>query len=97
MTDTARAADTDAAELERRGRRWLIWSFIFCPCHLPISIAVLAMIFGGTAVGALISRNTIGVGVAFGVVYAIGVAIGLRHIRRADSIKSCQAGACEVG
>ena len=86
----------DATAMERRGRRWLIWSFVFCPCHLPISIAVLATIFGGTAVGALVSRNTIGVGVAFGVVYAIGVGIGLRHIRRADTIKACRTGACEI-
>ena len=96
MTDTVRAPDADASALERRGRRWLIWSFVFCPCHLPISIAVLAMIFGGTAVGTLISRNTIGVGIAFGVVYVIGVGIGLRHIRRADSIKACRAGSCEI-
>ncbi|NNC43789.1 MAG: hypothetical protein HKO03_11190, partial [Acidimicrobiia bacterium] len=66
-------ADDRSRERERRGRRWLIWSFVFCPCHLPLSMAVLALIFGGTAFGSLISRNTLGVGIVFGVVYAIGV------------------------
>jgi hypothetical protein len=83
----------DPVALERRGRRWLIWSFIFCPCHLPWSMAVLAAIFGGSAMGALISRNTIGVGIVFGLIYAIGVAIGFRHIRAA---KRCEDGACRI-
>lgn len=83
----------DPVALERRGRRWLIWSFIFCPCHLPWSMAVLAAVFGGSAMGALISRNTIGVGIVFGLVYAIGIAIGLRYIRAA---KKCEDGSCRI-
>ncbi len=86
----------DPAALERRGRRWLIWSFIFCPCHLPISMGVLAAIFGGSAFGALISRNTLGVGLVLGSIYAIGVGIGFRHLRAAAAGKDCSGGACEV-
>ncbi len=97
LIDIAPAAEADQfLDRERRGRRWLIWSFIFCPCHLPLSMAVLAVIFGGTAFGSLISRNTLGVGIAFGVVYAIGVAIGFRHLRAAAAGKDCSAGACEI-
>ena len=66
---------------KRRGRRWLIWSFIFCPCHLPISMAVLAAIFGGSAFGTLIGRNTLGVGLILGAIYAVGVGIGFRHLK----------------
>lgn len=83
-------------ERERRGRRWLIWSFVFCPCHLPLSMAVLALIFGGTAFGSLISSNTLGVGIAFGLLYAVGVGIGFRHLRAAAVGKDCSAGACEI-
>jgi hypothetical protein len=82
--------------LERRGRRWLIWSFVFCPCHLPISMAVLAAVFGGSAAGAMISRNTIGVGLALGAIYAIGVAIGFRHLRAAGLGKDCRRGDCTI-
>lgn len=89
-----RVSDPDA--VERRGRRWLIWSFIFCPCHLPLSMAVLATIFGGSAFGALISRNTLGVGLVFGAIYAVGVGIGLHHIRKATAGRDCSDGACEL-
>jgi len=86
--------DPDAQE--RRGRRWLIWSFIFCPCHLPWSMALLASIFGGSALGTMISHNAIGVGIAFGVVYAIGVGIGFKHIRRAVRGRDCSKGQCKI-
>ena len=86
----------DSTQREKRGRRWLLWSFIFCPCHLPVSMVVLASIFGGTAIGSVISRNTIRVGVAFGVVYAIGVGIGFRHLRAAAAGKDCAAGDCDI-
>lgn len=40
--------------LERRGRRWIFGSFVFCPCHLPLTLAVLATVLGGTALGAFL-------------------------------------------
>lgn len=86
----------DPLAAERRGRRWLIWSFIFCPCHLPVTMGVLAAIFGGSAFGALIGRNTLGVGLVLGAIYAIGVGIGFRHLRAAAAGKDCSGGACEV-
>ncbi len=85
---------SSAAASEKRGRRWLIWSFIFCPCHLPLSMAVLAAIFGGSAFGTLISRNTLGVGIVFGIIYAIGVGIGFRHLRRATAGADCSGTEC---
>ncbi|MGI9610218.1 MAG: hypothetical protein ACR2NL_07970 [Acidimicrobiia bacterium] len=81
---------------ERQGRRWLLWSFIFCPCHLPITMAVLAAIFGGSAFGALISRNTLGVGLFFGLLYAAGVAVGFWHLRAAAAGRDCSGGSCEI-
>ncbi len=86
----------DPVALERRGRRWLIWSFIFCPCHLPVTMGVLAALFGGSAFGALIDRNTLGVGLVLGAIYAVGVGIGFRHLRAAAAGKDCSGGTCEV-
>jgi hypothetical protein len=85
-----------ASALERKGRRWLLWSFIFCPCHLPITMGLLAAVFGSSALGALIASNRLWVGVISGVLYAIGVGIGFRHLRRATAGIDCSTGSCEV-
>lgn len=90
------ATPADVIALEKRGRRWLVWSFVFCPCHLPLTMAVLAAIFGGSALGALISRNTLAVGVIFGLIYAVGVGVGFRHLRKAAAGKDCSAGSCDI-
>lgn len=86
----------DPDRLERTGRRWLIWSFVFCPCHLPWTIAVLAAVFGGTALGGAIRANALVVGVVSTTLYAIGVGIGFRYIRRATAGRSCSGGSCTL-
>ena len=87
---------TTADQSTRRGRLWLAFSFIACPCHLPITMAVLATLFGGSAFGSMVSRNTIGVGIAFGIVYLIGVGIGFKHLRAATKDIDCSTGSCEI-
>ena len=86
----------DARALERRGRRWLLWSFLFCPCHLPLTMAVLAAVFGGTAFGALLAANTVTVGVVLGLVYVAGVAVGFRHLRAATRGYDCSGDTCTI-
>jgi hypothetical protein len=41
---------------ERQGRMWVIGSFIVCPCHLPITLAILSTLFGGSVLGAAIRQ-----------------------------------------
>ena len=96
MTDQQIDSHGAADELERRGRRWLIWSFILCPCHLPITMAVLATVLGGSAFGAVVQRNTLMVGLVVGSIYAVGVAIGLRYVRQATKDRDCASGSCDV-
>ncbi len=79
---------------ERKGRKWLLVSFLFCPCHLPVIMAVLGVLFGGTALGAVVGRNTIGVGIVFGVIYAILLAVGFRHLKAATRDIDCSDGEC---
>lgn len=79
---------------ERLGRRWLIWSFILCPCHLPITLGVLGVVFGGSAFGAVIKSNGLGIGIALTSLYAIGLTIGLRHIHTANKDRNCSDGSC---
>lgn len=83
---------TDARE--RRGRRWLFVSFLFCPCHLPLIMAALGVLFGGSAFGALVGRNTLGVGIVFGLVYSILLLIGFRQLRAATKDVDCSDGEC---
>ncbi len=59
-------------------------------------MAVLAAIFGGSAFGALIGRNTLGVGIVFGLLYAAGVGIGFRHLRAAAKGKDCSDNSCTI-
>jgi hypothetical protein len=94
--DTASITADAAKALERKGRRWLLWSFVFCPCHLPLTMAVLAAVFGGSAFGVMLKQNTLWVGIVCAVLYAAGVAVGFRHLRRATKGIDCSTGACEI-
>lgn len=81
---------------EKLGRRWLLVSFVFCPCHLPIIMGVLGALFGGSAFGALVGRNTIAVGIVFGTIYAALLVIGFRHLRAATEDIDCSTGECKL-
>ena len=59
-------------------------------------MAALGVLFGGSAFGALVGRNTLGVGLVFGVIYSILVVIGFRHLRAATSQVDCSTGECEL-
>jgi mercuric ion transport protein len=82
-TPTPTATAVDVTGLERRGRRWLIVSFLACPCHLPLTLAVLAGVLGGTALGALLREHTVLAGTLVGAAWLAGTARGLLLIRRA--------------
>ncbi len=90
-------AEPTPDRLERTGRRWLIWSFVLCPCHLPVTMAVLATAFGGTAFGAMLQANRLGVGLIVGALYVAGAGIGFRYIRRATAGRNCADGSCTIG
>lgn len=74
----------DPVHLERRGRRWLIWSFLACPCHLPLTLAILGGVLGGTALGAALREHTLLAGLIIASAWAAGTARGLLLVRRAE-------------
>jgi hypothetical protein len=74
----------DVTTGERQGRRWLAWSFLFCPCHLPITLSILATVAGGTALGALLREHIWLAGGIVTSVWAAGTARGFLLIRRAQ-------------
>ena len=81
---------------EKTGRKWLAVSFVFCPCHLPVIMAALGVVFGGSAFGTLVGRNTVGVGLVFGAIYAVLLVVGFRHLRAATKDIDCSTGECTL-
>lgn len=81
---TAITTQAETPELERRGRWWLIVSFLACPCHLPLTLGALGVVLGGTAVGALLRDHMVLAGVVIASAWLLGTARGLWLIRRAQ-------------
>ena len=86
------AASEQTPALERRGRAWLLWSFVLCPCHLPISLGVLTALLAGTSVGASLRDHTWAAGILITVTWMLGTAYGFRLIRQAQRT----GGACPI-
>jgi cytochrome c biogenesis protein CcdA len=84
------ATPTQAA-VERRGRRFIFGSFVLCPCHLPITLGVLAAVLGGTALGTFLRANMVLAGVVITAAWLAGTARGFMLVRMA------RRGSCPVG
>lgn len=80
----ASAPAVDGKALERRGRAWLIWSFLACPCHLPLTLGFLGIVLGGTALGAVLRDNVWLAGGLITAVWAAGTARGLWLVRKGE-------------
>lgn len=70
--------------LERRGRWWLAVSFLLCPCHLPLTLGLLASVLGGTALGGLLRDHGRIAAAVIAATWLAGTARGLTWIRRAE-------------
>lgn len=75
---------------ERRGRRWIFGSFVLCPCHLPVTLAIVVSLAGGTALGGLLRDHMLLAGLVITAGWVIGTANGFRLVRHA------QRGTCPV-
>lgn len=78
--------------LERRGRAWLLWSFLLCPCHLPLSLAALTAVLAGTSIGVMLRDHVWVAGALISVAWAAGAGYGFRLIRQAERA----GGACPI-
>lgn len=82
----------ESTDLEKRGRLWLLVSFLACPCHLPLTLGILAVVLGGTAVGAVLRDHAVLAGIIIAAVWVAGTGRGLWLIRQAER----NGGACTV-
>lgn len=87
-----RAARSCSMPLERRGRRWIFGSFVFCPCHLPLTLGVLATVSGGTVVGALLRDHALVAGAVITTAWVAGTWRGFRLVRVAQRASSVPTG-----
>jgi Fe2+ transport system protein B len=84
------ACDIDAArkQAERKGLAWVIGSFAFCPCHLPITLALVASLLSGTAIGAVVNGHLWIAGILITIVWALGTWRGFRYLSAAEQGRS---------
>lgn len=75
---------------EAQGRRWIFGSFLLCPCHLPITLAVIGSLAGGTVLGGLLRDHALLAGAVVTLGWMIGTANGFRLVRHA------QRGTCPI-
>ena len=84
------AATSGPPVVERRGRRWIFGSFLLCPCHLPLTLAVVVSLAGGTVIGGLLRDHVVLAGVVISLGWAAGTANEFRLVRHA------QRGTCPI-
>jgi Fe2+ transport system protein B len=77
-------ATATAGRLERRGMAWMIGAFVFCPCHLPITLGALALLFGGTAAGVSLRAHPYVAGAVVTILWAAGTWRGFHLVRLAQ-------------
>jgi len=63
---------------------WMIGAFVFCPCHLPITLGVLGLLFGGTAAGALLRAHPYVAGAVVTLLWGAGTWRGFQLVRSAQ-------------
>lgn len=71
------------AQADRRGVLWIAGAFILCPCHLPITLAVLGAMLSGTALGAVLSGHVFAAGAVISIAWLAGTLHGFNLMRRA--------------
>ena len=70
-------------QAENRGMAWVIGAFLFCPCHLPLTLALAAALLSGTAAGVLLRNHPYVAGSVITAVWVAGTWRGIHYFRAA--------------
>ena len=63
----------------------MIGAFVFCPCHLPITLRALALLLGGTVAGAALRAHPYIAGMIVTLLWAAGTWRGFALVNRAKT------------
>ena len=80
----AQEIDPSHARAHVRGLLWVAGAFLFCPCHLPLTLWLLAGLLAGTAMGAVVVAHPIMSGTLTTAVWLIATWHGMRLMKRAE-------------
>lgn len=93
-------SNREARSAENRGRLWLVLSYVLCPCHLPVTMALLVTLAGGTAVGAAMTESMWRLGAVMAGLYGLALWRGFHHLRRAKAAvqpdRACSTRWCDI-
>jgi len=64
-----------------RGLLWVAGAFVFCPCHLPLTLWFLAAVFAGTTAGVLVQGHPFMTAIVTTIVWLLGTWHGMRLLR----------------
>jgi hypothetical protein len=74
--------------VQNRGLAWVAGAFLFCPCHLPLTLAVAGAVLSGTAAGVALRAHPYLAGAIITAVWAAGTWRGFYLLRQAE--KGCE-------
>jgi len=57
---------------------WVVGAFVFCPCHLPLTLWLLAAVFAGSTAGALVEGHPFLTGTVTTIVWLLATRHGMR-------------------
>ena len=78
-----------------KGTALLVTGLLACPCHLPLTLGLLAVAFGGTALGVFLEQHTGLVIAAATGYFVVAIVLGLRYLGVSSSRRANEA-CCDV-
>jgi hypothetical protein len=66
------------------GVAWLVGGFLFCPCHLPITLWVVGTLVAGTSLETALRANVIWVAVVITLIWLGATIRGFQLLRRRE-------------
>jgi hypothetical protein len=75
---------------------WLVGGFLFCPCHLPLTLTLLLTALAGTAAGAMLREHVVVAGLVISAVGVLATWRGMRLLRSAGRIARDNTTCCET-
>ena len=71
--------------VENRSLLWLVGGFLFCPCHLPLTLGLLGVALAGTAVGVVLRDHVVLAALIISSVWVLATWRGLWLLRTKPS------------